>query len=63
MNSMAKLEENPALPPNARTDSFTEGELRLFENVREKLLELQLIPCTGLQLLHALPRMWVDIPT
>lgn len=62
MNTMAMIEENIRVASDALPDSFTEGELRLFENVREKMLKLQLIPCTGCNYCMPCPA-GVDIPT
>jgi uncharacterized protein len=62
MNTLAMIEENIRVASDALPESFSEGELKLFEKIRDNLREKQLIPCTGCNYCMPCPA-GVDIPT
>ena len=62
MNSMEMVEENIRVASDALPDSFSEGDLAMFEKVRSILQDTMKIPCTGCNYCMPCPA-GVDIPT
>lgn len=62
MNSMEMVDENIRVASQAEANSFAEEDFKLFEKVRNILIEKIKIPCTGCSYCMPCPK-GVDIPT